>query len=236
MTSRAGGMEVHQGLEPLIVFNIGPMFADKSELMLYYAGKYLERGVRVVVVKPSWDTRKGDPSILYSRSKLIVPPTDIPVVVADRGKEHEIPGMVEGYEVVMMDELQMLRPSVVVELRRMFWRGQRVICSLLDLTFEQRVFMTAAACMSMREADKYWKSGRCGTQGCKLAAHHTQKLFPDGSVVPVFSGEDVDDPGDAEKYAVHCWHDWLESTPGGYEELARSNCRFFDVDPATGWR
>jgi thymidine kinase len=229
-------MELHEGIEPVIAFNVGPMFADKTELLAYYALKYRQRGISVVVVRPSWDTRCGDPGIIYTRSKIVSVPDNLPVVVAHRGRENEIPGLVEGYEVVMIDECQMFRPVIVPHIRHMFWRGHRVIANLLDLTWEQRIFATAAACLSMREADKYWKSARCGFHGgCKHAAQHSQKLYPGGSPVPVFSGEIVDDPGDAEKYGALCWKHWLDTTPGAKAELARPDCRFFSIDPATSW-
>lgn len=228
-------MEVLDGIEPLIALNIGPMFSSKTELAFYFAGRYLERGISVVFVKPSWDTRYGDPAVLRSQSRVIQPPSDLPVVVVDRGQEQTIPELAKHYEVTIIDEGQAFRPPLAVQVRSMYQRGQRVIVNLLNFTWELRQFATTSACLGLTEPVVFRKSSFCRLDGCKRAAVYSQKLLPNGQPARVFSGEVVDDPGGQEKYTARCWDHWLATTPGAREEYGSPNSRFFTVDPDTNW-
>lgn len=228
-------MEVLDGIEPMIAINVGPVLSSKTELALYFAQRYLKRGISVVFVKPSWDIRFGDPAIVRSRSEMIPEIPGLPTVVVPRGQEHTIPDLVRGYEVPIIDEGQAFRPCLATQVRVMYHRGQRVIVNVLNFTWELRQYATAAALLSMPERTEFKKSAFCLLDGCKHSAPFSQKHLSDGTCARVFSGEAVDDPGGAEKYVARCWRHWLETTPGAKEEQASPNCRFFTVDPATTW-
>ncbi len=228
------------GIEPLIALNSGPVLSSKTELALYFARRYLDRGFKCVMVKPSWDTRYGDPAIVKSRSIIIPELPDLPVIVVPRGQEHTIPDLVKDYDIVFIDEGQAFKPVLAFYARQMFLRGQRVIINALDFTWQLQHFATAAAIVLIPGILHFRKHGFCllDTDGrkCKRSAPLSQKLWPDGTPVRLFSNEPVDDPGDESKYLPRCEEHWFRTTPGVEEEIARGPlCRFLTVDATTNW-
>ncbi|MFQ5653249.1 MAG: thymidine kinase [Planctomycetota bacterium] len=118
-----------------LYFRYGTVGSAKTLNLLAVAHNYKRQGKRVVVVKPSFDTRFGR-EIVHSRAGL-ERPADI--VVEDDTRLDA--AAFEGCHCVLVDEAQFLSPAVVEQLRELT-RGVDipVICYGLRTDFRSRLF------------------------------------------------------------------------------------------------
>lgn len=234
--------QLGDGIEPMIALNYGPVLSSKTELALYFARRYLDRGISCVMVKPSRDTRFGDPGLVVSRSVIIPELPELPVIVVDPGDEWSIPERTRQFDVVFIDEAQQFWKTLGMVVWHMRdHEHKRVILSALEFTWQLQYFVTTQALALVPGIIRFQKSGFClvdrgDGMKCKHSAPLSQKLFPDGRPVPIFSDQLVDDLGGAEKYRPRCRAHWFETTPGAIKELARGReCRFLIPDLSTDW-
>jgi thymidine kinase len=105
----------------------GPMFSGKSEELIRRLRRAEIAGQRALIAKPRIDDRY-----------------DIGHVVSHAGarmravavsRPEEIPGLVDGYDVVGVDEVQFFPPAVVDVVETLVARGMRVVACGLDRDF-----------------------------------------------------------------------------------------------------
>lgn len=98
---------------PSLYYIQAPMNASKSAQLLMTAHNYEERNYKVLVVKPSVDTRDG--AFVKSRALNTEMPVDLVVLPEDYGLIYQ-EVVVGKYDVVLVDEAQFLTEAQVDEL------------------------------------------------------------------------------------------------------------------------
>ncbi len=118
-----------------LYFRYGAVGSAKSLNLLAVAHNYTNQGKRVVVVKPSFDTRFGEREVA-SRAGLS---RQADVVIGDEGILDFEP--FEGAQCILVDEAQFLSATAVDQLRTMTRRMNiPVICYGLRTDFRTRAF------------------------------------------------------------------------------------------------
>lgn len=171
----------------------GPMFAGKTEELLRRVRRAVIAGRRVVVVGHVLDTRTG-PDRLASHAGV-----DHPSATATNAAEIERL-VVEGTEMVAIDEAQFFGPDLVSVAGRLAGRGIVVVIAGLDVTFEGRPFEPLPSLMALAERiDKL--TAICSVCG-EDAVFHIRIERP-GAFGADLVAENV---GGIEKYQARCRH------------------------------
>jgi thymidine kinase len=105
----------------------GPMFSGKSEELIRRLRRAEIAGQRALIVKPQIDDR-FDIGHVVSHAGA----TMRAVAVSDPA---DIPGLVDGYDVVGVDEVQFFPLEIVLVLDGLVEKGMRVVASGLDQDF-----------------------------------------------------------------------------------------------------
>lgn len=122
----------------------GPMFSGKTEELIRRVQRALYGKKKVQVFKPRLDTRYDEREVV-SHSRLRWGST-----VIDRAEEvfsHLLPDT----EVVALDEVQFLGPSLVSVCEALAGRGLRVMCAGLDQDYLGRPFEPVPQLMAVAE-------------------------------------------------------------------------------------
>lgn len=166
------------------------MFSGKSEEMIRRLRRAEIAGQRVVIFKPCIDDRYAAADVVSHAGARMraVPVSTVTELVA----------RAQGYEVVGIDEVQFLEPSVVGAALELADGGARVVAAGLDQDFRRLPFGPIPELLSHAEfVDKLQAvCHRCGGP-----ATTTQRLV-DGRPAP-YSGETVL-VGAAERYEARC--------------------------------
>ncbi len=168
----------------------GPMFSGKSEELIRRLRRAEIAGQRALIVKPRIDDRYDIGHVVsHAGAKMRA------VAVA---RPEEIPGLVEGYDVVGVDEVQFFPPEIVLVLDGLVERGMRIVVSGLDQDFRGRPFGSMPELLCRAElVDKLQAvCHRCGGP-----ATMTQRLV-DGEPAP-FDGETIQ-VGALDSYEARC--------------------------------
>src|SRR3954465_6316932 len=105
----------------------GPMFSGKSEELIRRLRRAEIAGQRVLIVKPQLDSRYDIGHVVsHAGAKMRAVALESPA---------DIPGMVEGYDVIGVDEVQFFAPEIVLVLGGRGGKGMRVLVSGLDQDF-----------------------------------------------------------------------------------------------------
>ena len=105
----------------------GPMFSGKSEELIRRLRRAEIAGQRVLIVKPKIDNRYDIGHVVsHAGAKMRAVAVESPA---------DIPGLVEGYDVIGVDEVQFFSPEVVLVLDGLVEQGMRVLVSGLDQDF-----------------------------------------------------------------------------------------------------
>jgi thymidine kinase len=105
----------------------GPMFSGKSEELIRRLRRAEIAGQRALIVKPRIDDRYDIGHVVsHAGAKMRA------VAVS---RPDEIPGLVAGYDVVGVDEVQFFPPTIVLVLDGLVVSGMRVVASGLDQDF-----------------------------------------------------------------------------------------------------
>lgn len=183
-----------------LYFKFGAMGCSKTAQALITKFNYEERGMKVLLLKPSVDVRDGA-EIVKSRIGL----TAKAVVVNDKEdlyKEYE-----EKYrdrDVIIVDECQFLTPEQVDELGQIVIDfNVPVLCFGLRTDFLTHLFPGSRRLFEIAESITEIKSVcKCGAKATVNA-----RLDDDGNVV--FSGEQVCLGGN-DRYVAMCRKCWLK--------------------------
>jgi thymidine kinase len=105
----------------------GPMFSGKSEELIRRLRRAEIAGQRALIVKPRLDNRFDIGHVVsHAGAKMRAVAVDEPA---------DIPGLVEGYDVVGIDEVQFFPAEIVLILDGLVEYGLRVVASGLDQDF-----------------------------------------------------------------------------------------------------
>ncbi|MGH3009060.1 MAG: thymidine kinase [Gaiellaceae bacterium] len=105
----------------------GPMFSGKSEELIRRLRRAEIAGQRALIVKPQIDDRFDIGHVVsHAGAKMRA------VAVSDPA---DIPGLVDGYDVVGVDEVQFFPLEIVLILDGLVEKGMRIVASGLDQDF-----------------------------------------------------------------------------------------------------
>lgn len=166
------------------------MFSGKSEELIRRLRRAEIAGQRVLIVKPKIDDRYDIGHVVsHAGAKMRAVAVSAPA---------DIPGLVEGYDVIGVDEVQFFSPEITLVLDGLVEKGMRVIASGLDQDFRGRPFGALPALLARAElVDKLQAvCRRCGGPGTM-----TQRLV-DGLPAPANGATIV--VGALEQYEARC--------------------------------
>ena len=168
----------------------GPMFSGKSEELIRRLRRAEIAGQRVLIVKPKLDNRYDISHVVsHAGAKMRAVAVDSPA---------DIPGMVESYDVIGVDEVQFFAPEIVLILDGLVEKGMRVIVSGLDQDFRGFPFgpMPELLCRAELVDKLQAVCHRCAGQGTM-----TQRLV-DGAPAPADGATIV--VGALDSYEARC--------------------------------
>jgi len=168
----------------------GPMFSGKSEELIRRLRRAEIAGQRALIVKPRLDNRYDIGHVVsHAGARMRAVAVDNPA---------EIPGLVEGYDVVGIDEVQFFAPEIVLVLDGLVEGGLRIVACGLDQDFRGFPFAAMPELLCRAElVDKLQAvCHRCGGP-----ATMTQRLV-DGRPAP-FGGATIQ-VGALDSYEARC--------------------------------
>jgi thymidine kinase len=166
------------------------MFSGKSEELIRRLRRAEIAGQRALIVKPRLDNRYDIGHVVsHAGARMRAVEVDSPA---------EIPGLVEGYDVVGIDEVQFFAPEVVLVLDGLVEGGLRIVACGLDQDFRGFPFAAMPELLCRAElVDKLQAvCHRCGGP-----ATMTQRLV-DGFPAPADGATIV--VGAFEQYEARC--------------------------------
>jgi thymidine kinase len=168
----------------------GPMFSGKSEELIRRLRRAEIAGQRVLIVKPQIDSRYDIGHVVsHAGAKMRAVAVESP---------SDIPGLVAGYDVIGVDEVQFFPLEITLVLDGLVEEGMRVICSGLDQDFRGCPFgpMPELLCRAELVDKLQAVCHRCGGP-----ATMTQRLV-DGAPAPADGATIV--VGALEQYEARC--------------------------------
>ncbi|PEM65283.1 thymidine kinase [Bacillus pseudomycoides] len=115
---------------------VGGMFSGKSSELQRQGKRHMLRGHKVLFVKPSMDDRySNDEIVTHDGRKVTAFNVDI-----DKPKAVCIRVGLEGYDVVLIDEIQFFSNRMIEAIDELLEAGIRVYCAGLDMDFEGNPF------------------------------------------------------------------------------------------------
>jgi thymidine kinase len=168
----------------------GPMFSGKSEELIRRLRRAEIAGQRALIVKPRIDDRFDIGHVIsHAGARMRA------VAVS---RPSEIPGLVDGYDVVGVDEVQFFPREIVLVVDALVEGGMRIVASGLDQDFRGRPFGAMPQLLCRAElVDKLQAvCHRCGGP-----ATMTQRLV-DGRPAPADGATIV--VGALEQYEARC--------------------------------
>lgn len=174
------------------------MGSSKTANALMKKFNFEERGKKVVLLKPSLDTRNGKTLIksrigLSSEAVFLDRNTSIKNSLSDDAE----------YNIIMVDEAQFLSIDQIDELREMADNGIMVMCYGLKTDYTGHLFegtkRIMEVCDTMREIQSM--CSRCGTKAIINARYKENKIIYDGQIIDI-GGED--------KYITLCHRCWVK--------------------------
>ena len=168
----------------------GPMFSGKSEELIRRLRRAEIAGQRVLIVKPKIDDRYDIGHVVsHAGAKMRAVALESPA---------DIPSIVEGYDVIGVDEVQFFAPEIVLILDGLVEKGMRVLVSGLDQDFRGFPFGPMPELLCRAElVDKL----QAVCHRCAGPATMTQRLV-DGDPAPADGATIV--VGALEQYEARC--------------------------------
>ena len=166
------------------------MFSGKSEELIRRLRRAEIAGQRVLIVKPKIDSRYDIGHVVsHAGAKMRAVAVESPA---------DIPGLVEDYDVIGVDEVQFFAPEIVLILDGLVEKGMRVLVSGLDQDFRGSPFgpMPELLCRAELVDKLQAVCHRCGGP-----ATMTQRLV-DGFPAPADGATIV--VGALEQYEARC--------------------------------
>ena len=180
-----------------LYFYYGVMGSSKTANALMKKFNFEERGKKVILLKPSLDTRNGK-TIIKSRIGL-----SSKAIYLDR--EKKIHDIIENIpcDIIMVDEAQFLSSNQVDELRTLADNGTMIMCYGLKTDYTGHLFEGSKrlieVCDTLREIQ--CMCTKCKTKAIINAKYKQNKIL--------YSGEIIDIGGE-EKYISLCHKCWTK--------------------------
>jgi len=156
----------------------GPMFSGKSEELIRRLKRAQIAKRKVLCFKPDLDVRYHRTAIASHSSQTL----DAHTVANVEGLKAVLFPLIEGIEVIGIDEAQFFDPSLVALSLELMHLGKRVILAGLDTTFAGEPFPPVPDLMAV--ADEVVKLSAVCMQ-CGAPAVHTQRLNASQTLVVV---------------------------------------------------
>lgn len=156
----------------------GPMFSGKSEELIRRLKRAQIAKRRVLCFKPNLDARYHRTAIASHSSQIL----DAHTVANVEGLKAVLFPLIEGIEVIGIDEAQFFDPSLVSLSLELLQLGKRIVIAGLDTSFAGEPFPPIPDLMAV--ADEVVKLSAVCMQ-CGAPAVHTQRLGSSQSLVLV---------------------------------------------------
>jgi len=175
-----------------LYFKYGVMGSSKSAQALMTAFNYRQKGYRVLLAKPSVDTREGKDIIssrigLSAECKVFSKTKNLINFVKENG----------GADVVIVDESQFCTAKQIDELKELTLFDTVVICYGLKTNFKSELFEGSKRLMELAESVQEIKAVcRCGSKATMNARVVNGKVVTEGKEIQI---------GGDEKYEAMCY-------------------------------
>jgi thymidine kinase len=174
-------------------FRYGPMGSSKTAQVLMTRFNYIERGRKVLLMKPATDTRDGITTI---RSRIGL---EADAIVIHKNDEISVYMAKHDADVLIVDESQFLTEEQVIQLRDIVSKYNiPVMCYGLRTDFKGKLFTGSKALFELaddiQEIPSICDCGEKAIINARFDEHG--HLITDGNVV---------DLGGNEKYKAVCW-------------------------------
>lgn len=168
---------------PELIVYTGSMWSGKSQAMNGQLDLGRIAHIKVLLVRPTEDTREDRPGSKFSGETIIV--ADAMDVF-----DHEI----ENYEWIAFDEVQFFGENLIAVFKRLLRMGKRVLAAGLDLDYKEDPFVVVANAMAL--ADHVYKLKSVCAQCRSLEGVRSQRLS---------DCEDVVQVGGEKEYEPRCF-------------------------------
>jgi thymidine kinase len=185
---------------PQLYFRHGTMNSSKTANLLMVAHNYTTQGKKVLLVKPSVDTRFGDKMI---RSRAMEGTKADLILTADCKKIP--PFFISDVSCVLVDEAQFLSPDNVEALRELT-TNVPVICYGLRTDYQSKLFPGSKRLLEI--ADKIEEIKTICTRCDRKAIINAKFDVSEGRRRIVYNGSNQPELGAEEKYQPMCWNCW----------------------------
>ena len=180
-----------------LYFRYGAMSSSKSANLLMTAHNYQLQEKKIILMKPSLDTRSGT-NLITSRVGGLEKKADIIVQPDTKLLSYSY----DSVTCVLVDEANLLTSSQIDELRCLT-RFCPVICYGLRTDYSGHLFEGSRRLMELADCIE---EVRTICFFCSQKATMTLKYSPNGMIIK--SGQDQIDIGGDDKYLPCCWHCW----------------------------
>lgn len=196
-----------------LVFNYGTMNSSKSANLLMTAHTMRKQGKKVILMKPSADTRDGVDIItsrvgLKALADIILLPNNNPI-------DTNFPSNVD---IVLVDEAQFLTVNNVERLRTIASTFHiPIICYGLLTDYRSKLFSGSQRLVELADSLKeitYDVSpyiGDCSCCSTEKAIINSKFTQTDNGILVIKEGSSLPDLGAEEKYTPLCWNCWNKS-------------------------
>ena len=189
-----------------LYFYHGPMGSSKSARLLTTAYDFEEKGIQIMVLKPSLDTRDGE-GIIRSRAglerKCIMIDKDVNLYKAIKAYRNVLDAQLESLKWVIIDECQFLTEEQVDQLSDVVdFLDISVMCFGLRTDFQSRLFPGSKRLFEIADDIEEIKSTcECGENKTSINARFDEngEIIIEGSQVEI---------GGNERYRAICRRCW----------------------------
>lgn len=189
-----------------LYFYYGPMGASKSLRLLATAYDFEQKGIQIMVLKPSLDTRDGE-GVIRSRAglerKCIMIDKDVNLYKAVKAYKNVLAAQLETLKWVIIDEAQFLTAEQVDQLSDVVdFLDINVMCFGLRTDFQSHLFEGSKRLFEIADDIEEFKSTcECGDRKTSINArfHKNGEIITDGNQVEI---------GGDDKYRAICRRCW----------------------------
>ena len=193
-------------MDSKLYFYHGPMGSSKSARLLTTAYDFEEKGIQIMVLKPSLDTRDGE-GIIRSRAglerKCIMIDKEINLYKAIKAYKNVLASQLETLKWVIIDECQFLTEEQVDQLSDVVdFLDVNVMCFGLRTDFQSHLFPGSKRLFELADDIEEIKSTcECGERKTSINA----RFDDDGEIVTEGSQVEI---GGNDKYKAICRKCW----------------------------
>ena len=193
-------------MDSKLYFYHGPMGSSKSARLLTTAYDFEEKGIQIMVLKPSLDTRDGE-GIIRSRTglerKCIMIDKEINLYKAIKAYKNVLASQLETLKWVIIDECQFLTEEQVDQLSDVVdFLDVNVMCFGLRTDFQSHLFPGSKRLFELADDIEEIKSTcECGERKTSINARFDE----DGEIITEGSQVEI---GGNDKYKAICRKCW----------------------------